>query len=203
VLRNVHTQLYALAVLVVTGGIVGEVRLVRPHPQGSFIRLADVNLGNNRPVQIVFGGARELVGGELVAVAPPGSRVHPADVHPSFARTKKMRIRRFRGERSHGMLCSLDELGWLRNGPDEVAVLRDLALGQSLDDLPAERRPAVVVDWERAATVAEKRARTPLTEVFDPRWECGEPVVAESHWTGSRLVVHQRVGSGSSVAGGS
>jgi hypothetical protein len=44
------------------------------------------------------------------------------------------------------MLCSLDELGWLRNGPDEVAVLRDLALGQSLDDLPAERRPAVVVD---------------------------------------------------------
>ncbi|WP_407779565.1 hypothetical protein [Actinophytocola sp.] len=110
------------------------------------------------PHQIVFGGDSKLDGGELVAVAPPGSWA--ITWHPVLgSRRKKMRARNYRGQRSHGMLCSLDELGWLRNGPNEVAILCDLTLGDSLDDLPTGRRSEIVVDWERAK-LAEKRAQT-------------------------------------------
>src|SRR6266536_1090853 len=109
-----------------------------------FIWLADVDLGDDRLHQIVFGGDLKLGGGELVAVAPPGSRA-TVRRHGVAPRRKKMRARRYRGERSHGMLCSLDELGWVRGGPNEVAILYDVVPGQSLDDLPVHRRPEVVI----------------------------------------------------------
>jgi len=136
--------------------------------------VAAVALGDqDPPCQIVFGGDRKLTGGELVPVAPPGSRAIVRTTHIGELRTKKMRARRFRGERSHGMLCSLDELGWIQGGPDEVAILRDLAPGESLDDLPNDLRPNVVEGWTRAmlweqARLAEKIARTELTDTFDP-----------------------------------
>lgn len=142
-------------VIGVAGAHVGEVKLVRPHPQGMFIWLADVDMGNARPFQIVFGGCLQLQGGELVAVAPPGSRVL-VGAPDGETRRRKMRARRYRGERSHGMLCSLDELGWIRGGPDEVAVLCDLTPGDSLDALPALRRPEVVVGWERAKSMEKE-----------------------------------------------
>ncbi len=113
---------------------------MRPHPEGTFIWLADVDMRDDCcPHQIVFGGKRELSGGELVAVAPPGSRAI-VELPGGGEQRKKMRVRSYRGERSHGMLCSLDELGWTRLGLIEVAVLRDLAPGQSLDDIPVRRR---------------------------------------------------------------
>jgi hypothetical protein len=65
------------------------------------------------------------------------------------------------------MLCSLDELGWIRGGPDEVAVLCDLAPGDSLDDLPVHRRAAVVVGWERAKLM-EKEAQERVAEAHVP-----------------------------------
>ena len=176
-----------MVIIGIAGARVGKVRNVRPHPRGTLIWLADVDLGNCVPVQIVFGGDRMLLGGELVPVAPPGSRaiVRHRDL---VERRKKMRVRRYRGERSHGMLCSLDELGWLRGGPNEVAILCDLEPGQSLDNLPYRRWPEVVEDWERAA-LAAKLTRTVLTEMFDP---AAEPCATEegSHQTRSRLVVH-------------
>jgi tRNA-binding EMAP/Myf-like protein len=163
---------YASDVIVdIAGAIVGEVVRVRPHPHGISIWLADIGFATEtHPLQIVFGGARVLRGGELVAVAPPGSRVVVEAPETAARRRKKMRVRRYRGERSHGMLCSLDELGWTRGGPDEVAILCDLDPGQSLDDLPRHRRPEVVVGWERAKLI-EKMARTRLVRMFDPLTE--------------------------------
>lgn len=164
-----------MVIIGVTGALVGEVCRVRLHPHGTFIWLADVDLGNGAtPLHIVFGGDHKLTGGELVPVAPPGSwaTVRRPGIRD---RRKKMRVRNYRGERSQGMLCSLDELGWIRGGPNEVAVLCDVEPGQSLDSLPAYRRPEVVVGWERAKLM-EKRARTLLTGLFDPLLEpadCG------------------------------
>jgi tRNA-binding EMAP/Myf-like protein len=125
-----------------------------------------VDLGGNAgPVQIVFGGERMLLKGELVPAAPPGSWAIMR--RPGIGiRRKKMRVRNYRGQRSHGMLCSLDELGWTRRGPDEVAVLRGVTPGQRLDDLPSHWRPEVVVGWERAKLMAT--VRTPLMDTFDP-----------------------------------
>lgn len=175
----------------ITGARVGEVLKVCPHPRGTFIWLAHVDLSNDAgPLQIVFGGERELRGGELVAVAPPGSFAI-VQTPGVWKRRKKMRVRRYRGERSHGMLCSLDELGWIRQGPNEVAVLCDLPLGQSLDNLPVKRRPLVVVDWERAKLMelTRKRTRTALTNLFDPM---AEPMclTTESHQARRRSGVH-------------
>lgn len=135
----------------IRGALVGGILTVRPHPRGKHIWLADVDVGNDdRPVQIVFGGDRRLEGSELVPVAPPGS----VSIRDSCTgkRQKKIRVRRYRGEPSHGMLCSLDELGWIRDGPNEVAILRNVTLGQSLDNLPIHRRSEVAADWKRALT---------------------------------------------------
>jgi hypothetical protein len=66
-----------------------------------------------------------------------------------------MRARNYRGERSHGMLCSLNELGWARGGPNEVAVLRDLRPGFVLDELDPELRPAVVKKWDKAINTVD------------------------------------------------
>ncbi|TDV47199.1 hypothetical protein [Actinophytocola oryzae] len=62
-------------------------------------------------------------------------------------------------------------------GPNEVALLRDLTPGQTLDNFPKHMRPQVVVDWKRAVSMerlvrlSEQQARTALTNTFDPMAE--------------------------------
>ncbi|GAB1508538.1 hypothetical protein [Actinophytocola sp. KF-1] len=127
--------------------VVGEIVHLRSHPNAERIWLADVRSSRHgRPEQIVFGGTRKLRRGDLVAVAPPGTLVQES--HKD--RPRRMRARSYRGQRSHGMLCSLDELGWARGGPNEVAVLKDLRPGFVLDELDPDLRPAVVKKWERS-----------------------------------------------------
>lgn len=159
----------------IAGAIVGRAVDVRAHPRGDLIWLANVDLGDGPSVQIVFGGDHPVTVGDYVPVAPPGARATDRT-----KRVKKMRARNYRGQRSHGMLCSLDELGWLDGGPNEVAILRNLTLGQSLDDISSDKYAHVVTGWERAREVARA-----------------------SHQVRSLLVVHQPVGSGSWVATGS
>lgn len=149
-------RILSAVIVKTTGACIGEILSVREDPLGTRTWLADVSLGNNgRPLQIVLGGERKLRGGELVPVAPPGSWATVRRAGVGELR-RKMRVRRYRGEASHGMLCSLNELGWLHSGPDEVAVLCHLLPGFSLDGFPGSRRPEVVVDWERAVQHQEE-----------------------------------------------
>lgn len=165
---------YALAVIV--GAIVGRVTRVHRHPRGIFISLADVDLGDGAPpVQIVFGGGRPLTANDLVPVAPPGSRVLVQGLD-GLTRTKKMRARRYRGERSHGMLCSLNELGWIHDGPNDVARLCGIQPGASLDDLAAHLRPSVALDWE-AAKLLEKQAEANKNTTTQLAWLRLDPVL--------------------------
>ncbi|HEX3592970.1 MAG TPA: hypothetical protein VHV74_25365 [Pseudonocardiaceae bacterium] len=120
----------------------GRVVDVRAHPNATLIRLAEVDLGDGRdPVQIVFGGPDVVVKDSLVPVAPPGARVPKG----------RMRRRNYRGQSSHGMLCSLDELGWTRSAPDQVALLRDVVPGTVLDNHPdwmsLVQSPTVMPAW--------------------------------------------------------
>jgi tRNA-binding EMAP/Myf-like protein len=125
---------YCALLVTITGVVVGRVREVRPHPNAERIRLAAVDLGDGGPpLQIVFGGPPVVAVGDLVPVAPPGARLPKG----------KMRRRRYRGQVSHGMLCSLDELAWTVGGPDEVVRLRGVAPGDSLDNHP-DRQSIVV-----------------------------------------------------------
>lgn len=74
----------------------------------------------------------------------------------------RMRSRNYRGVRSQGMLCSLNELGWTIGGPDEVAVFRDLIPGFPLDEVPVENRPKVVKRWDRVIEEVETGKLDPL-----------------------------------------
>lgn len=125
------------------GAAVGEILQVRTHPNAHKLWLAHVRFDAGPGVQIVFGGIRKIRRGDLVPVAPPGARV----MVEGHAKPKKVRARRYRGERSHGMLCSLRELGWVLAGMDEVAVLCNVRRGQSLDDIAAVDRSAYVKNW--------------------------------------------------------
>jgi tRNA-binding EMAP/Myf-like protein len=105
---------------------VGRIVKVRPHPDGERIWLADLDIGQSYQPQVVWGGVPIVYEGDLVPVAPPGSRIPQA----------KMRRRRYRGEVSEGMLCSLAELGWDLSVTDRVALLdpyAGLEPGESLD----------------------------------------------------------------------
>ncbi|GAB2531644.1 hypothetical protein [Nocardia heshunensis] len=115
------------------GVVVARVLEVRPHPNAERIWLATVDLGDGSKHQVVYGGQRPDMEGELVPAAPPGARLPGR---------KKMRRRNYRGMSSYGMLCSSDELGWTFNLVDEVAILdpnSGLVPGQSLDCLDAPR----------------------------------------------------------------
>jgi phenylalanyl-tRNA synthetase beta chain len=92
----------------VPGRVVG----VRPHPSADRIWLADVDAGDGRIRQVVFGGVPVVTAGCLVPVVLPGMR----------AGGRKLRVRRYRGERSEGMLCSAAEAG-LGAEDDRVLVL--------------------------------------------------------------------------------
>ncbi|WP_186763098.1 hypothetical protein [Lentzea tibetensis] len=108
------------------GVVAAQVVEVRSHPNGERVWVAIVDHGQGETVQVVFGGPPFVKKNDLVPLAPPGA------VLPG---RKKMRRRRYRGEVSHGMFCSLAELGWDPYGPDEVVLLSDdLVPGQSLDD---------------------------------------------------------------------
>lgn len=143
--------------LALRGVVVAKVVEVNDHPTGDRIWLARVTWDptERQKHQIVFGGELMLKPGDLVPAAPPGSRL---------GERKKMRSRTYRGKRSHGMLCSTDELGWTVGGTDCVAVLRKesgFAVGTSLDDVAYT--PDILVRDLSGRIAAEPSTRTPVT----------------------------------------
>jgi len=104
-------------VVVVSGVVVGRIISAAKHPHADRLWVVTVDVGD-RKLTVVHGGTRPLHPGQLVPVAPPGAVVQrPDGTH------RRMRTRSYRGQRSEGMLCSSDELGWTQGGPDAVHVL--------------------------------------------------------------------------------
>lgn len=101
-------------VVVDSGAVSGRVLEVADHPHADRLWQCQVDIGGGHKLGIVFGGTYRVRPGDNVPVAPPGARLSSG---------KKMRTRSYRGRRSEGMLCSLDELGWAVGGPDAVAIL--------------------------------------------------------------------------------
>ncbi|WP_050615999.1 phenylalanine--tRNA ligase subunit beta [Bacillus testis] len=85
----------------VSGVVVGHVLEKVKHPQADKLNICQVDIGAEEPVQIVCG-APNVDKGQKVAVATVGA------VLPGNFKIKKAKLR---GEASHGMICSLQELG--------------------------------------------------------------------------------------------
>lgn len=126
------------------GVVAGRVVEIRPHPHRDRIWLSMVDTGTGRKPQIVWGGIPIVKAGSLVPVAQPGTWLPPTKDKPN---PYKIRCRRYAGEKSEGMLCSLAELGWDPAVTDWVALLdpsADLDAGQPLEGRHADWRSIVL-----------------------------------------------------------
>lgn len=85
----------------IKGVVVGHVLEKVKHPEADKLNVCQVDIGAEEPVQIVCGAAN-VDAGQKVAVATVGA------VLPGNFKIKKAKLR---GQASHGMICSLQELG--------------------------------------------------------------------------------------------
>lgn len=81
--------------------VVGHIQTKAPHPDADKLSLCQVDIGETEPVQIVCG-APNVDAGQTVIVATVGGRL------PGGVKIKRAKLR---GERSEGMICSLQEIG--------------------------------------------------------------------------------------------
>ncbi|HDE3224740.1 TPA: phenylalanine--tRNA ligase subunit beta [Staphylococcus aureus] len=81
--------------------VVGFVKSKEKHPDADKLNVCQVDIGEDEPVQIVCG-APNVDAGQYVIVAKVGGRL------PSGIKIKRAKLR---GERSEGMICSLQEIG--------------------------------------------------------------------------------------------
>ncbi len=81
---------------------VGKVLSCDQHPDADKLKVCRVDVAEEEPLQIVCG-APNVAEGQLVAVARVGGRL------PGGVKIKKAKLR---GQRSEGMICSLQELGF-------------------------------------------------------------------------------------------
>ncbi|HDE7645374.1 TPA: phenylalanine--tRNA ligase subunit beta [Staphylococcus aureus] len=81
--------------------VVGFVKSKEKHPDADKLNVCQVDIGEDEPVQIVCG-APNVDAGQYVIVAKVGGRL------PGGIKIKRAKLR---GERSGGMICSLQEIG--------------------------------------------------------------------------------------------
>lgn len=81
--------------------VVGYIQSKEKHPDADKLNICHVDIGEEEPVQIVCG-APNVDAGQHVIVAKVGGRL------PGGIKIKRAKLR---GERSEGMICSLQEIG--------------------------------------------------------------------------------------------
>ncbi|HDA8486775.1 TPA: phenylalanine--tRNA ligase subunit beta [Staphylococcus aureus] len=81
--------------------VVGFVKSKEKHPDADKLNVCQVDIGEDEPVQIVCG-VPNVDAGQYVIVAKVGGRL------PGGIKIKRAKLR---GERSEGMICSLQEIG--------------------------------------------------------------------------------------------
>lgn len=105
------------------GIMVGEVLTCVQHPNADRLKVTTVNIGSGAPLQIVCG-APNVAAGQKVPVATIGTTLYTAEGEAWTIKKGKIR-----GEESHGMICSEDEIG-LGTSHDGIMVFdNDLTVG--------------------------------------------------------------------------
>ncbi|WP_273274922.1 phenylalanine--tRNA ligase subunit beta [Maribacter polysiphoniae] len=100
------------------GIVVGHVLTCEQHPNADRLKLTTVDIGLEKPVQIVCG-APNVAKGQNVPVATIGTVLYTKE-----GESWKIKKGKIRGEESHGMICAEDELG-IGESHDGIMVLDD------------------------------------------------------------------------------
>ena len=100
------------------GIVVGHVLSCEKHPDADRLKLTTVDIGLEKPVQIVCG-APNVAEGQMVPVATIGSTLYT-----NKGETLKIKKGKIRGVESHGMICAEDELG-LGDNHDGIMILSE------------------------------------------------------------------------------
>jgi phenylalanyl-tRNA synthetase beta chain len=105
------------------GLIVGEVLSCQKHPNADKLKLTQVNVGEQLPLQIVCG-APNVAANQKVIVAKPGVKIFPIGQEPIT-----MKVAKIRGIESFGMICAEDEIGLGTNHAGILVLPEDLPVG--------------------------------------------------------------------------
>ncbi len=90
--------------------VVGEVLTCEPHPNSDHLHICTVNVGKDEPLQIVCG-APNVAAGQKVPVVLEGGRVAGGRDGDKTVGGIEIKAGKLRGVESHGMICSIEELG--------------------------------------------------------------------------------------------
>src|SRR5260221_7591918 len=82
------------------GLVIGEVLTCAKHPNADKLSLTTVDVGGDKPLNIVCG-APNVAAGQKVVVALVGTTVYPTKGEPFAIKSAKIR-----GEQSEGMICA-------------------------------------------------------------------------------------------------
>lgn len=134
----------------VKGGLkglyVGQVLTCEAHPDSDHLHVTTVDLGKEKPQQIVCG-APNVAAGQKVIVADLGCVLYDGDKEFVIKRSK------LRGVESNGMICAEDEIG-IGNSHDGIIVLpEDAVVGT-----PAAEYYNLESDWLIEVDITANRA---------------------------------------------
>ncbi len=110
-----------------TGVVVGEVVSVEPHPDADKLRVTQVNIGNDEPIQIVCGAPNVRVGMKA-PVATVGA-VLPSEDAGDKGAGFKIKKSKLRGIESNGMLCGAPEIDLVDSIDGLLELAEDAPIG--------------------------------------------------------------------------
>ena len=112
----------------ITKVVAGKIIEVAPHPNADKLRIMQVDIGGERPLQIVTAATNVNLG-DVVPVSLDGA---------TLAGGLKIKAGKLRGELSEGMFCSVEELGFseedIEDAPHDGVYIfhNDIALGSDV-----------------------------------------------------------------------
>ncbi len=127
--------------------VVAQVLTCEPHPNSDHLHVTTVDVGGDRPLDIVCG-APNVAAGQKVVCAQIGTKIYTSETE--FYEIKKGKLR---GAVSEGMLCAADELQ-LGSSHDGIMVLPDDApVGQ-----PAKEYFGLTEDYTLEVAITANRS---------------------------------------------
>lgn len=110
------------------GLVIGEVLSCEKHPNADKLKITQVNIGKDAPLQIVCGASNVAVG-QKVVVATVGTTIYPL-----HGESLTMKVAKIRSVESFGMICAEDELGIADNHEGIIVLPNDVVVGTPAAD---------------------------------------------------------------------